>query len=64
MTTPEAFVRDMAAAGTTVEGPWDLVNTRQAYGQEVPVLLAWLERAEAEVPASERRIAASGQTAR
>jgi len=55
MTTPEAFVRDMATAGTTVEGPWDLVNTRQEYGQAIPVLLAWLERAETDVPASERQ---------
>ena len=54
MRAPDAFIRELAEVGLSVESPWDLVNTRQPYRPAVPVLLKWLDRAESEVPAHER----------
>lgn len=54
MSTPEAFIRELAAVGVLVESPWDLVNTRRSYRAAIPVLVEWLNRAEVEVPAHER----------
>lgn len=54
MTVPSAFITDMRATGVEAQSPWDLVNRSESYGSAIPVLIEWLERAEAEVPASER----------
>jgi hypothetical protein len=54
MTTPVAFIDDMAEHGLSIESPWDLVNTRRSCRAAVPALVEWLERAEDAVPAVER----------
>jgi hypothetical protein len=50
----------MAAAGLSVESPWDLVNARQPYAGAIPVLLEWLDRAEIAVPAGDRSLFREG----
>lgn len=50
MRSPESFVQALREAGLSVESPWDLVNTRSSYSAAIPVLLEWLDRADAEVP--------------
>jgi hypothetical protein len=54
VSVPAAFVDDLAKVGLAVEGPWDVVNTRQSYRAAVPVLLDWLGRVDAEVSGPER----------
>lgn len=54
MTEPDAFANDMRAIGLEVSSPWDLVSSRRSYSQAVPILIDWLERADAEVPAGIR----------
>lgn len=54
MTTPAAFIEDMAEVGLEIESPWDLVNMRRSYRAAVPVLIAWLEQADDEIPAGDR----------
>jgi HEAT repeat protein len=54
VSVPAAFVDELAEVGLAVESPWDLVNSRRSYRAAIPVLLDWLERADAEVPPRER----------
>jgi hypothetical protein len=54
MTVPQEFVRDLAAVGLSLNSSWELVSIREPYRAAVPVLLAWLDRAEVDVPGSER----------
>lgn len=54
MSTPLAFIDELAQVGIAVESPWDLVNRRTPYPAAVPALLAWLDRIDAEVPVLER----------
>jgi len=54
MSTPQAFIDDLAKVGIAVLSSWDLVNIRKSYPGAIPVLLDWLERAETEVPVHER----------
>src|SRR5207248_6073886 len=54
MTTPDTFVRELSAVGVSAQSPWDLVNTRQPYRLAIPVLVAWLDRVDVDVPEDER----------
>lgn len=54
MNAPCSFASEVRKAGVIADSPWDLVNRRQSYGPAIPLITEWLERAEGEVPASDR----------
>lgn len=55
MIVPRAFVDELREVGCETGGPWDLVNQRTSYRPAVPVLLAWLDRVDEDVPAHDRQ---------
>jgi HEAT repeat protein len=50
VSTPQAFIDDIAHAGFLIEDVWDLVNTRVPYPAAIPVLLSWLDRVDTDLP--------------
>ena len=54
MNVSRSFIADMAEVGLAAESPWEFVHMRRPYRAAVPVLLAWLDRADDDVPAVDR----------